>query len=778
MGGPAATNYARVKALFEAVCDLPDADAQRAALQAQAVDEATLAEVMALLGHSGAPTRFSGPVAQAAEQWLGGELQVGDRLGPWTLLRALGEGGMGRVFLAERSDGHYQQQAAIKLLRGGSSPEALARLARERQILARLSHPHIARLLDGGATPSGRPYLVIEFADGDTLDAWCARHALGLAARLALFQTVCDAVAHAHRQLVIHCDIKPANVLVNAEGRAMLLDFGIARLETDDAQAPVALTPGYASPEQHAGLPPGTSSDIYSLGRLLDTLLAPVAATHRRGPELAAIVACATAQQPEQRYESVAALQRDLQRLLAHEAVAPLRERRAYVLRKALRRHWPWVLAGSAALLMAAGFTREVLQQRDRAQTEAATAREVSEFVVGLFNAADTAQTRWADLRAADLLERGRQRILRDLAAQPLQQARLLAVLGTTQENIGEVDAAALSYGQAIALESPGRLNRPAFEAELQLKRAATLNRAGRFAEAAEAGRRAVALREVQSPPDPAGLAGARNALGIVLTNLYDTEGSRRLLLQALAQREAAVPRDVELLAQSNANLALLELAAWRLDEAERRARQAVALSREALRSEINQGRRWTILAMVLAAQGRLPEALDWLQRAEAETRQRFGPQSLSLHRVQRELGPVLLAAGRADEAVAALRQAQAAAQAAGDHRNIYFAVTLSRLARALDAAGQAAEAEATHREAAALAEGVAAPDDIARAEVQLRRAEFLLSRRRAAQAAPLVAAALAAQGQRLANTHPQRQLALRLQDLLALRAGRTIAGA
>jgi serine/threonine-protein kinase len=359
--------HARVKQLFNAVCDLPNATAQRQAMQALGADGDTQAEVLRLLTPTGGTTRFSNSVAQTAVQWLGSELRPGDRLGAWTLLQPLGSGGMGRVYLAERSDGHYQQQAAIKLLLGWSGAQALARLTSERQILARLNHPHIAKLLDGGTTPAGQPYLVMEYADGDTIDVWCQRQGASLEARLALFGSVCEAVAQAHRHLVIHCDIKPANVLVNAEGRAMLVDFGIALLEGQGNDAAVGMTAGYASPEQAAGLAPGPPSDIFSLGRLLDDLVRPVAVGHRR-IELAAIVARATAADAAQRYDSAAALQRDLQRLLSQRPVAAMGGG-TYRLRKGLRRHWPWVLAGALGLAGMSVVTARLAWQLDRAET-------------------------------------------------------------------------------------------------------------------------------------------------------------------------------------------------------------------------------------------------------------------------------------------------------------------------------------------------------------------------------------------------------------------------
>ena len=372
--------YRQIKQYFNAVCDLPDMGAQRAALVALGADEATLVRVTRMLRHADQVTAFSDPVAQSAARWLDSPLQPGDRLGAWTLARPLGEGGMGRVFLAARSDGHYQQRAAIKLLLGWSGPEALARLTRERQILADLNHRHIVRLLDGGTTPSGQPYLVMEHADGLSIDTWCNQQEASLATRLALFDTVCDAVAHAHRQLVIHCDIKPSNVIVERDGRAVLLDFGIAQLTGQDSDASPAMTPGYASPEQTAGERPGVASDVYSLGRLLSELLRPVAGQHRRAAELAAIVARATGQQANQRYESIAALRRDLQCVLAHRPVLAMNGGSLYVMRKALRRHWPWALASALVLALMSSAVSQLVHERDRAvMAERAALQRLSE---------------------------------------------------------------------------------------------------------------------------------------------------------------------------------------------------------------------------------------------------------------------------------------------------------------------------------------------------------------------------------------------------------------
>ena len=204
----------------------------------------------------------------------------GDRLGAWRLVEELGRGGMGVVFRAERADRQFEKQVAIKLLASAAlGRETQRRFLRERQILAGLDHPSVARLLDGGVTPDGTPFLVMELVDGEPIDRWCARQGAGLEQRLALFLDVCDAVAAAHERLVVHRDIKPGNILVDAEGRVKLLDFGIAGLVEEAGDAPAAtvihaFTPEYASPEQVRLERAGTASDVYSLGVLLYVLLA------------------------------------------------------------------------------------------------------------------------------------------------------------------------------------------------------------------------------------------------------------------------------------------------------------------------------------------------------------------------------------------------------------------------------------------------------------------------------------------------------------------------
>ena len=281
--------WERLQSLFHRAAALPEPE--RAELLDRECAEAPelRRQVLGLLAGSDDSALFAGPIGELADELadnLAGDLAPplrapGDRVGPYRLLSELGRGGMGTVYLAERADDAFEQQVALKVVRGVvASPSAVERFLAERRILARLEHPNIARLLDGGTTPEGAPYFVMERVEGEPLDAYCDRRRLGVRERLRLFVTVCEAVQHAHRNLVVHRDLKPSNLLVTAGGTVKLLDFGIAKLldRTGEGagltrRGDLPMTPEYASPEQVRGEPVSVSSDVYSLGLLLSELL-------------------------------------------------------------------------------------------------------------------------------------------------------------------------------------------------------------------------------------------------------------------------------------------------------------------------------------------------------------------------------------------------------------------------------------------------------------------------------------------------------------------------
>jgi len=425
---------------------------------------------------------------------------VGDIVGPYRLIRELGEGGMGAVWLAERNDGLIPRPVALKLPQGWWRRAALAeRMAREREILATLNHPNIARLYDAGITTAGQPYLALEYIEGRRIDEHVAEAKLDLRRLLALFLQVTDAVAHAHSQLVVHRDLKPSNILVTAGGHARLLDFGIAKLleqgearETElTRQSGRMLTPDYASPEQIAGASIGTASDVYSLGVVLYELLTgvrpyrlkrdssgaleeailqtdpakpsdvagePSMRTALRG-DLDWIVLKAMAKERDRRYASAADLGADLRRFLRDEPVEASPPSTAYRISKFVRRHRVAVTAAALLVLVlmagTAGTTAGMLRARRAeasARKEAATAERYSKFLVNMFQAAAPEHSKGRDITAREILQGGAARIRKELVNEPLLEARLLATIGWVYTTLGHYSEARQTLDEAVVL--------------------------------------------------------------------------------------------------------------------------------------------------------------------------------------------------------------------------------------------------------------------------------------------------------------------------------------
>lgn len=434
-------------------------DQRRIEIDGLPLDAAERKQLEALLA---ADSEASDPMQQAISSVaanMGGARQ--NRLGAWSLLRELGAGGMGTVFLAERVDGHFEQQVAIKLLRGFPTRDNMRRLRHERQILAGLNHSNIARLLDGGETADGQPWLAMEYVDGASLLEHARRYAPSLRDRLHLFDAMLDAIEHAHQHLVIHRDLKPANVLVTSDGTVKLLDFGIARLVDvgDSGQRATStqiFSRGYASPEQRDGRTVTTASDVYSLGIMLRELLTGCreagAKAHdgpdplRLDPDMEGILAKASAQSPDDRYAGAGEFRDDLDRYRQGRPVRAARMTRAYRTRKFVGRHRLGVVAVALALVVVAAFVWRLDRERERAlvaeaaarsaleasERDAASARASLEFLTDALSAAspDTALRRQVGVR--ELLDAARRKLeARSVVDGSFTQRmqRLLAVL-------------------------------------------------------------------------------------------------------------------------------------------------------------------------------------------------------------------------------------------------------------------------------------------------------------------------------------------------------------
>lgn len=413
----------------------------------------------------------------------------GDTVGPYRLVRELGRGGMGTVWLAERIDGMLDRPAALKLPSGNWQPAVLAeRMARERQILATLNHPNIARLYDAGFH-DGRPYLALEYVEGCSISDYCESQSLGVTARLSLFLDVIKAVAHAHSRLVVHRDLKPSNILVTGDGQVVLLDFGIAKLlEEGTAQETGltefggrALTPDYASPEQIAGKPIGTASDIYSLavvlyellvgtrpynlrrasrGALEDAILrvepvrpsvaAPEPVRKILRGDLDTILLKALKKPPEDRYPTAEALADDLQRHLSGQPVLTRADSRTYRLSKFLRRNRLGVAAAMAVLLAVLVGVSTVLWQARVAIAERNRAEEVKAFLVDIFRDANLEEGEGKSLTALDLLKRANERIDNTLTSSPGVRSELRNAVGASLMSLGDTETAEVVTDRAV----------------------------------------------------------------------------------------------------------------------------------------------------------------------------------------------------------------------------------------------------------------------------------------------------------------------------------------
>lgn len=643
-------------------------------------------------------------------------LEPGTRLGPWCVVSLLGNGGMGRVYLAERSDGAFRKQVAVKVLRRELSLPAEV-LRHERELLARLEHPALTRLLDGGISDSGEVYLVMERVEGQSLADWCTEQEPAIDARCDMLLAIADGVAHAHRQRVIHGDIKPENVLVDGEGRPRLLDFGIAQIaDATQSTHPVltgALTPYWAAPERRRGEPGSVRTDLYGLGRLLQFLLLDSPQKQgeipRRG-DLEAIAARATASDPERRYDDVAALASDLKRWRAGHPVRARGYSRGYALKRFLGRHWLaagaasllllLVLAGSSALLWQ---NRVVRAERDRAQLEVQRSQTVLDYLISILGDANNSPgqepvtvrrlladslsrierdfrgdestrqlllARLADLNvrlgnftAADtLLEKFRDNE-EGQSAIPVQ-ARVLDNRALVKFHQGKLEEATQLTDQALGLLGNLASDTRGLRSQIEVTRAQIQRRGGNAAEAVDTLRRALSLRLAVSPADSAQTVVVRNSLAVALmrqARYPDALAEFEQLAKALASSQREHSKDAANIYNNYASTAF----AWgQYQRADGLFAKAMALQQEVFGPSASLAALLNNYGKLKIARGDIDAGAELIQRANEMMVRFAGADSIDAQLIRIGSGDVARARGdfaAAESIYASIRTALAA---------------------------------------------------------------------------------------------------------------------
>lgn len=699
----------------------------------------------------------------------------GRMIGAYRLLREIGRGGMARVFLAERADGHFEQQVALKLLRPGLDADVdRERFRAERQILASLNHPHIARLFDGGVTEEGQPYLVLEYVNGKAIDAFCGEAALSIRQRLELFLTVCDATQYAHRRLLVHRDLKPSNILVSMDGAVKLLDFGLAKLLEASSPAPQLtrtrqrwMTPEYAAPEQIQDQPVTTQTDVYQLGMVLYQLLAgrlPFssgrASVHqleeallREEPEapsamltrsasatagnalrgdLDAIVLKALRKEPDERYASVEALADDVRRHLSAHPVRARGPSAGYRARRFIRRRRVETFAAVAiaasllgGIVLSMTQARRAVAARDRAEAMSRESEAVTAFLLELFEGSDPEGSPGDSMTARDLLRRG---VVRadQLRGEPAVQARMLETTGRVYRALGEYSTAQMLIGRALALRR-GTGEEDGLEVAGTLRQLADgLLRLGRYAAADSVVREALAIQQRHLGAEHPAIAATLHQLGSLAIYRGDLAAAERYHRGALAIREQTLGARDSLTGDSHLLVGAILRRTGHPTDAEREFRQALAIHEAAPgRNDAQIANDLLQIAYLLSDHpARAAEAEPLYHRALEVRRRAHGNGHPLIAHTLLDFSTFLSRRGDHAAAVAISRQQVAALRRAYGPEHPVTGQAVGRLANTLYAAGLLDEADSVFRHVIALDGRLRGPDhpDVAGHEFGLAR--------------------------------------------------------
>lgn len=777
--------WKRLGLLFHGALEQPVAE-REAWLARECDDERVLQQVRSMLAADAGPDDPAAELVGATLRDLASSRgdAVGKSLGPWQIIEELGSGGMGSVFLAERADDEYRRRVALKLIRGFPDPVSLDRLRSERQILADLNHPNIAAMIDGGTTEDGQPYLVMEYVDGVPVDQWCEGAGPSVERRAEIFGEICAAVQYAHSKLVIHRDLKPNNVLVTADGRPVLLDFGIAKLmdpamegSGDVTRGARYYTPGFSSPEQLSGAPVSTASDVYSLGKLFEMILAAGRGDSDSTPaDLRAIVTRATAEHPADRYSSVEALAADVANFLDGRPVQAASRRFGYRTWKFVKRNRLAVGAGALVILVMLGLIGRIVieSQRSReaeaqARIEAANANHVLEFLIELIESAGPGQARGEDVTVAQVVEQGRKRISVEAIADPALRARILFTLGSVYRAMENLAAA-----QELLTES-ARLARELGNVEDEVRALNVLGMSAVLGEehelAAETLRRSVELVRAHPDIDPGEIASAINNLGLMMIEFEDLEQGRALIAEALAIRQQAGLAE-QRIATSYHNLAEAEDLLGNHREALRLYRKALEIKARTI------GRMHPSYANSLNGLGLAARSIgDYETRRRAVAEQLeirkalFGSDAPLLYRDYNELAGNFHDMGRFEQAIEHYRRAlELDASAEGGGSNQWLMT--NNIGAAYKDLGLYREAEDWYRRSLALRIERFGEDSPTTARARHNLARVLFLQGRAAEARELTNAALAVRMVELGESHPDtiisRILAARIEQATA----------
>ncbi|MBL8986326.1 MAG: serine/threonine protein kinase [Gemmatimonadetes bacterium] len=745
---------AALQAAFEAALDRPAEE--RTAFLATLTDPWLASRVAGLLAaHERTGSRLESPIPELAERGLlASERAPGDRIGGYRIVRRIGEGGMGTVYEAVRDDDQYRSRVAIKFLRHQATSDiAIARFRRERQILALLTHPNIAVLHDGGVTPDGRPYFVMELIDGLPITTWADQRQLGVADRLRLFLQVAKAVEYAHQSLVIHRDLKPGNILVNGEGTVKLLDFGIAKLlgDVDDPGRPPdteigprAYTPDYASPEQVRGLPAGTRTDVYAMGVVLFELLAGVrpldvrgkssaeiervitettpprpsaalppgrevelgerSAARARGAlegDLDAIVLMALRKEPDRRYDSVAELARDIRRHLDGLPVSARPDGIGYRFRKLIRRRRAESAAIALAVVAMIGGTVIATIRGREAERERARATEVKAFLATMLGAANPASF-GRDVTVREVLDSAVLQIDR-VQGRPELDAEVREIIGGTYLALGEFDAALAQFERSLTSYRAQAPTGSRHVAAAQARVSTTLEYLGRYVEADSVLAGAIAMYRRFADRNDHAAVDYLDHRARILARLGRMDEAEPLFREVLAMLRASNAND-SLQAYAATNLGVIIGEQGRRAEAESLLVDAVGRARRGLGQEHPLVA--SILSPLAAIQewlGRFDAADSTYQAALAIRRRALGPEHPEYAWTMFSYADFLVNRGRPAEGAKWAREVLALRGRSLEDVHPAVSTAMSILGRALAAQDSLAAAEPWLRQALAI---------------------------------------------------------------------------